>query len=436
LLGTPRYMAPEQAAGNHAAVGPVSDVYGLGGILYAILTGRDPQTDSDAYSVLERVRRGELDPPRRVRPTVPPALEAVCLRAMALKPEDRYPSALALAADVERWLADEPVGVHREPWLDRARRWGRRHRPLVAASVALLVTALAGLTATVVLVSRQQAVTAAEKKRAEEQRDRADGFYKLSREALDTAVQRISGHPKLRTGDFHDLRAELLAEMVPFYEALARQKGDDPATEAERGRAFGWLGSLRSTMGQTDEAERAFRRMVAVFTRLAEQYPDEPEYAGAWLPVTGDLGSLLRDTGRPQAGLGELRDGVRMKQALADAQPGDTEIRQELAAGLLNLAMALQEVGQSSEAEATFARSLGLYRSLADARPDDPLLASRCAAAENNLAALLKSLDRPRRPNRCTARRSTAGPGSSKPSPPSLNTVKTSPPGISTSATC
>jgi tetratricopeptide (TPR) repeat protein len=141
VVGTPAYMSPEQAAGRWNLLGPASDIYSLGATLYVLLTGQAPFT-GDKEAILAKVQRGVLVPPRRVKPGVPAALEAVCLKAMALRPEDRYATALELAADIEHWLADEPVTAYREPWPARVRRWGRRHRPLVASVAVGLVVAL------------------------------------------------------------------------------------------------------------------------------------------------------------------------------------------------------------------------------------------------------------------------------------------------------
>jgi eukaryotic-like serine/threonine-protein kinase len=144
-VGTPPYMSPEQAAGRPDRVGPASDVYSLGATLYTLLTGEPPFPKGDTADLLEKVRRGEVVPPRQVKPDVPAALDAVCRRAMALRPEDRYPSALALAADVEHWLADEPVAAYPEPWAVRAGRWLRRRKALASAvAAALLGVALVG----------------------------------------------------------------------------------------------------------------------------------------------------------------------------------------------------------------------------------------------------------------------------------------------------
>src|SRR5262249_14217312 len=138
-LGTPAYMSPEQAEGDLEQLGTRSDVYSLGATLYCLLTGKPPVEADDVGAVLRVVQRGEFPSPPQLDPALGRALEAVCLKAMALKPEDRYPSPKALAEDVERWLADEPVSAWREPWTARARRRLARHRTLVAAGVAGIV---------------------------------------------------------------------------------------------------------------------------------------------------------------------------------------------------------------------------------------------------------------------------------------------------------
>ena len=156
LAGTPSFMSPEQAEDAHDELGPASDVYSLGAILYSLLTGRNAFERGNLSKVLLQVRSGEFPPPRRVNAAVPPPLEAACLKAMALQPQDRYRSAKDLAADVEHWLADEPVSAHHEPLPARLRRWGRRHRSLVSSLTALLATATVALAAGLLLVNAEK----------------------------------------------------------------------------------------------------------------------------------------------------------------------------------------------------------------------------------------------------------------------------------------
>ncbi len=124
-MGTPSYMPPEQAAGRQDLVGPRSDVYSLGAMLYEILTGRPPFTGTDPREVIARVLAETPAPPRSINPA---ALQAVCLKALARDPAGRYASAGELAAELKRFLADEPVTAYREPAATRAARWARRHR--------------------------------------------------------------------------------------------------------------------------------------------------------------------------------------------------------------------------------------------------------------------------------------------------------------------
>jgi serine/threonine-protein kinase len=144
-VGTLGYMSPEQAEGRWQEVGPASDIFGLGAILYAILTGRPPYRARMIEEILEKVKRCEFRRPRQLKPGVPRALEAICLKAVARRPEERYATAPDLAADVRRWLADEPVTAYAEPPAARARWWMRRHRALVSSAVAALVFGPAAL---------------------------------------------------------------------------------------------------------------------------------------------------------------------------------------------------------------------------------------------------------------------------------------------------
>ena len=146
-LGTPAYMSPEQAAGNHDHLGPQCDVYGLGATLYSVLTGRPPVSiiNGDVDAAIRAVREGKITPPRAIDPTIDRALEAICMKALAWRPANRYATTHALAEDVERWLANEPVLAYAEPWARTLTRWLTRHRTSVAAAVAALLAGLVGL---------------------------------------------------------------------------------------------------------------------------------------------------------------------------------------------------------------------------------------------------------------------------------------------------
>lgn len=152
VLGTPMFMAPEQASGRIEEIDERTDVYGLGAVLYAILTGFGPhektrETLTANSQVSELLRKIVSEPPTSVRslnPKVPPELEAIADKALALKPYARYQSALELADEIQHWLAGEPVAAYREPWKKRASRWIAQHRITTRIAGALLTMLLVG----------------------------------------------------------------------------------------------------------------------------------------------------------------------------------------------------------------------------------------------------------------------------------------------------
>jgi serine/threonine-protein kinase len=224
-LGTPAYMSPEQAAGALERLGPSSDVYCLGATLYCLLTGKGPFEDDDIGRLLRAVQEGNFPPPRRVAPRIDRPLEVVCLKAMARKPEDRYPSARALANDLERWLTDEPVTAWREPWTMRERRWLSRNRSVVGAVAIAAPVAIISLLTIVAherltnnqLVANNRELEVANLS-ATQARNRAEQREDMAFKAIDNYRSIVESNPELSNRpDLKPLKQRLLEAPLGFY---------------------------------------------------------------------------------------------------------------------------------------------------------------------------------------------------------------------------
>ena len=173
ILGTPSYMAPEQASGNGDAIGPAADVYALGAILYETLCGRAPFRGETPLHTLDQVRSHDPVPPSRLRPKLPRDLETICLKCLAKEPHNRYVTALHLAEDLRRFVAGEPIAARPVAWWERARKWTRR-RPAVASLILAALIGFAGVTWQWIRAERNHSAAILAAEVAEAERDRVE----------------------------------------------------------------------------------------------------------------------------------------------------------------------------------------------------------------------------------------------------------------------
>jgi WD40 repeat protein len=194
ILGSPPYMAPEQASGRMGAVTTATDVYGLGAVLYAMLTGRPPFQADSVVEILEQVKTCDVDPPSSLNRRVDRDLQTICLKCLDKNPQRRYHSAAELAAELDRWLGGEPIAARPVGWTERTWRWCRRNPVVSGLTTALAVLLVAGLivlSVGMVVVARQRDDARDQRRIAVGERKRAEAGWSTARKERDVSDGRL-----------------------------------------------------------------------------------------------------------------------------------------------------------------------------------------------------------------------------------------------------
>jgi tetratricopeptide (TPR) repeat protein len=375
-------MSPEQAAGHVDRLGPASDIYSLGATLYNILAGVHPFIGSDLTRTLERVVEGDFPPPRKVKPSVPRALQAIVLRAMALKPEDRYATPKALSDDLEHWMADEPVWAYREPLPARMARWARRHKTVVSAAAALLLAAVAALFVGSILLER-------ERQRTDFERGLAVKNYGYAYEAAETMLSRVGDVDLADIPQMEPVRLELLQTAKLQFQKLLEQESKDPEILLLEGRTQARLGDVLEMMGQHEEAERNYRDAIESLQALERQLPGDDRPLRAKARASHGLGILLRKLNRFREAELWFREAVRLRDQLNAKSPGDRELVQALSDSRYQLgALLARLVSPTAEDRQLYDRAIKDQEVLLDLDPGEPENRLKLARYLNNLAIL------------------------------------------------
>ncbi len=315
LVGTPAYMSPEQAAGEVEGLGPAADVYSLGATLYALLTNRAP-FKGPVVEVIKQVERGEWLPPGQVNGSVPAPLDAICRKAMALRPEERYGSALALAEDVEHWLADEPVAAYPEPAGARLRRWVRKRPRRVTAVVVLLVTAVIGLTVGTVVLERYN-------------QEARDNLVMVEGQA--NYFKEVSEDLMMNEPGMQPLRQRILLKVLGDYADFLKKRPGDAKVRELRAGAKRQLGELYLQTGRQTEAKALADQAVAEYTGLSQEAPKDRELKFGLARARHLLADWQVRSGDPGEGLKEVERSIELLKGLNAEEPKNGEFLLALA---------------------------------------------------------------------------------------------------------
>jgi serine/threonine protein kinase len=437
ILGTPSYMAPEQAQGGSKHVGPQADVYALGAILYETLTGRPPFQAATMLDTLLQVRTQEVVSPSLLQPKLPRDLVTICLKALAKEPQRRYANAGVLADDLRHFLNDEPIRARAVTSWERGWRWCRRNPFLASASAAaclLLVAAVVALAVGILAVNREkdrtQQALEAEAKASQRARQAMDEMFSqvvedwlTSRTQLDPAQKKFLekalgyydtfaaesgdspeirngvGNALLRAGHIRELLGEqedalrAYSQAQTLYEGLSR---NDPAVSEYRSslaESYRLLGGILQHLGRLQEGEKAMRTSIDVLKEQSADFPLAPDRRQLALSQT-NLGALLRAAGRPGDAEQALREGLSIQQELAAEFPGRAENRVELAGSYNKLAILLAFTRRPDEAEQAFRDSIGVLKQLVNDFPGAPRYRYELAIGHYNMGTLFMKVNR------------------------------------------
>ena len=232
VVGTLRYMSPEQAGGQRALLDGRTDIYSIGATLYEMLTLQPIFAEMEQARLLKRILHDEPVPPRTVTPAVPPELETIVLKAVAKAPEDRYASAAELADDLHRFLEHRPILARRPTAVQRLRKWGRRHPSLVVAAAILLVIVSIVSVASAALINVEKSAKEAAFQRERDRAEEAENRFRLARRSVDEMIQ-ISEQELAGKPHFDSVRRRLLDAALIYYQEFIDQRRDNPAAQEE-----------------------------------------------------------------------------------------------------------------------------------------------------------------------------------------------------------
>lgn len=387
VIGTPAFMSPEQAQGNINALTAASDVYSLGATLYVILTGQTAFS-GNIVELLPRVVQGNFLSPKQRLVSTPAALNAIVVKAMARQPGNRYTTASALAEELERYLADEPVLAYREPWLDRVRRWTRKHRTWVTtgtvAGGVLLTAALAGTlllgeknrqlanantmldSANANLTNTNSALVAA-RQDADDKRAVAEASFRLALQSFNDLVEgiqdKLENHPNTE-----ELRVTLLAKAQTGLTMLLQE-----ASKSGNHRTLIWahlrMGDVYDVLGQATKATAEYRHAHMLAGQLYDLAPGDPRTLRDLGTTHERLGIDFEKQAQWDRALKHYQEMLLRKQHLVERDAHDPVYQRELGIAHIHLSDVKNRLGQSQEAHEHVQKALGCAQRVVELAP-------------------------------------------------------------------
>jgi tetratricopeptide (TPR) repeat protein len=392
ILGTPSYMAPEQAMGQSKRLTTAADIYALGAILYELLAGRPPFKADTPLDTLMLVIHQEPVPPSRLRAGIPRDLETVCLKCLHKEPHNRYCSAAELADDLRRFLAGQPIQARLVSATEHVWRWACRQPALAGLSATLAVVVVASLLA----VAWQWGEARMQRDDAEQQRMAADtarthaeANYQKALAAVDRMLTRVGQQHLADVPEMEGVRRDILEDALQFCRQLLDERTDDPQIRQETGRAYARTAAIYALLGQLDESEDAWRNAAALQQALVANAPDSPQSQLDLAASYNGLAALLRDTGRSGEAIEGYDQALSIREAVCERNSDDPALRHVLAKTCNELGTLYAMTERPQQAETSIQRAIDLEAQLVREQPSNEEYLNGLASSHNSMGSFV-----------------------------------------------
>ena len=392
VVGTLRYMSPEQAAGQHALVDMRTDIYGLGATLYELLTLQAAFPGEDRHAVLRDIEAKEPVPPRTINPSIPVDLETIVLQAMSKSRDSRYATAEALAEDLQRFLDGKPTLARRPTVIDRTAKWVRRHRSMVALAAGFLVMLTLGSTIAALKIASEQQRTVIALVEAERNLARAEEHFAQARRVVDRFGIQLADQLQETPGT-ERIRQQLLVETLKYYREFAQHIEGDLDAQDQLAMTHLKTGVVTAKLGAHRKALAEYQSAQQLLEKLLEQDPRNDHLQSQLALARNNMALLFAEAGDVPSAEREYGLAIVAQQELVADAPENITYASQLAESYLNLGTLLGQSAKPQAAVGALNQGVDMLRAVCDADPENVGAARSLAMAYNNLGYVERELD-------------------------------------------
>jgi serine/threonine protein kinase len=364
VIGTPAYMAPEQALGDAKYAGPASDIYSIGAILYECLTGHPPVRGSNIAQVLEQVRNEDAISVRRLRPKVPRDLETITMVCLRKEPFNRYRTANDLVEDLSRFLRSEPILAKQESWGSRNWRIVKKNpvtSAFAAVAFSLLIMIAAGSIAFARKINIERIAAVEAKQESLRQRDAALRARNLTREALDAMTSSLAISSLEEQREISPVQRSFLKQVLSYYTEVADDSSEDITSADRTASAAERVAWIHDQLGNKQEACSSYSLAAKRVEVLINREPENALFKKRYANILQNLGCGLSRTGEQQAAVEAFQKCIEVQRSLKEVAPAQMDERIQLGKVLHNLALQLRDQGRYSETKQMLVESLNAF---------------------------------------------------------------------------